>query len=417
MPLRDDEGRVVGIVGMGRDITARKRAEEEKDRLQAQLLQAQKMEAIGRLTAGIAHDFNNLLTVINGFAEIARSRLEPDERMKEALGRILGAGQRAADLVKQLLVFSRQQAVEARVLNLNAVIKNMDNMLARVIGEDILLEMALAPDAWRVTADPTHIEQVIMNLPVNARDATPTGGNITVQTANVAFDEDTVAAHPEALPGDYVLLAVSDTGAGMSDEVKAHIFEPFYTTKEHGKGTGLGLATVYGIVEQNGGFIQVHSELDRGATFKTYLPRADDAAAQALPGPERGKAISGGNETVLLVEDEAGVRELAGQVLRSHGYHVLEARDGAEALRVAASYVGRIHLLLTDIVMPGMSGKVLADQLIQARPDLSVLYVSGYSTDIAADRSMFDPGVPFLRKPFAVQELARRVRAQLDMRQ
>jgi two-component system cell cycle sensor histidine kinase/response regulator CckA len=301
------------------------------------------------------------LTVINGFAELMRYELLPDDPCQELVVKILDAGQRAANLVRQLLAFSRKQIIEPRVLNLNAVVADMGKMLRHIIGEDVELKTILAPDLWLLRVDPAQIEQVIVNLAVNARDAMPSGGHLTIETANVILDKTYVASHLESQPGEHVLLAISDTGVGMSEEVKAHIFEPFFTTKETGKGTGLGLATVYGIVKQNGGNIWVYSEEGQGSTFKIYLPRTQEAAPPVAH-QRRVADVPHGTETILLAEDDDGVRDLARRVLQGQGYTVLEARNGQEALLVSSRHTGPIHLLLTDVVMPGISGKVLAEQ-------------------------------------------------------
>jgi two-component system cell cycle sensor histidine kinase/response regulator CckA len=329
------------------------------------------------------------------------------------LAKILHSGRRAADLVRQLLAFSRNQISEPQVLDLNVVVSEMGHMLRRIITENIELETSLTPDLWAVKADLAQIEQVIVNLAVNARDAMPAGGKLVIKTANLVLDEAYVARHLEAQPGEHVLVAVTDTGMGMSEEVQVHLFEPFFTTKELGKGTGLGLATVYGIVKQSGGHVWVESEEGQGTTFKIYLPRARETARAALP-PRSMADMPWGGETVLLVEDDEGVRDLAGRVLRSQGYNVLEAQDGQEALRVSAHQTDPIHLLLADVVMPGISGKVLADQLTQTRPDLKVLFMSGYTDEEIVQHGVLEPGIVLLQKPFNPMALARKVRQVLD---
>jgi two-component system cell cycle sensor histidine kinase/response regulator CckA len=405
-PVRDEGGAIVSYVAVKRDVTRELRLEE-------QYYQAQKLEAVGRLTAGVAHDFNNILTAINGFSELVSMGLAPDNPLQDSVKKVLGSGQRAAGLVRQLLAFSRKQVVQPVVLNLNDVMANLEKMLGRIIGEDVELHTIPAPGLWLTMADATQIEQVILNLAVNARDAMPNGGKLTIETANVTLDEAYAASHLGTRPGEYVLLAVSDTGAGMSDEVKSRLFEPFFTTKELGRGTGLGLATVYGIVKQGGGDIRVYSEEGLGTTFKVYLPRIGRAAAPAAPAPANAE-MPAGRETVLLVEDDEAVRELARRVLRSLGYTLLEASDGQEALRLAAGHPGSIHLLLTDVVLPGMSGVDMAKQLIQARPGLKTLFMSGYTDNAIAHHGVLDPGIAFLQKPFGPMELARKVRAVLD---
>jgi len=394
-------------------VLARARLVEERRQLEEQYHQAQKMEAVGRLTAGIAHDFNNLLTAINGFAELLQLQLSPYDPAHELVSKIRSSGRRAADLIRQLLAFSRKQIIAPQVLDLNAVVVEMDRMLRRIIGEDIELETILAPELWPVEADPAQMEQVIVNLVVNARDAMPEGGRLTIETTNVVIDKEHAAGHLETKPGEHVQLVISDTGVGMSPEVLAHIFEPFFTTKGMGKGTGLGLATVYGIVRQSGGDIWVYSEEGRGTTFRIYLPRAS-GVAQPLPHPEAGKEMPSGGETILLVEDDRDVRELAQRVLQRQGYTVLEARDGREAMRLATSHSGPIHLLLTDVVMPGISGMALADRLTADRPDIKVLFMSGYTDNAIAHHGVLDPGITLLQKPFSPMDLARRVRALLD---
>jgi PAS domain S-box-containing protein len=405
-PVRDNSGAIINYVEVQRDVTREVELEE-------QYLQAQKMEAIGQLTGGIAHDFNNLLTAINGFAELVQSRLPADSPFKGMVENILGSGQRAADLVKQLMAFSRKQVIEPKVLDLNEVMANMDKMLQRIIGEDIELKTNLSPKLWPVKVDPAQIEQVIVNLAVNARDAMPEGGRLTLETTNIALSEDYIAQHWEAQPGDYVLLGISDSGVGMSQEVQAHIFEPFFTTKEKGQGTGLGLATVFGIVKQSGGNIQVYSEEGRGTSFKIYLPVAGETS-QPLIHSQDEAGIPSGSETLLLVEDDTRVRELARQVLQGQGYIVLEAQNPQEALLLSSRYTGPIQLMLTDVVMPGMTGKALAEELSQTRPDLKVLYMSGYTDSTIAHHGVLEAGVAFLQKPFSLRALARKVRAVLD---
>jgi len=395
---------------------ARARLNEQRERLEEQYRQAQKMEAVGRLTAGIAHDFNNLLTAINGFAELTRHELLPDDPLHEMVEKILHSGRRAADLVRQLLAFSRKQIIEPQVLDLNAVVADMEKMLRRIIGEDIELRTSPAPDLWPVKVDPTQIGQVVANLAVNARDAMPDGGQLIIETANVVLDTEGVADHLETQPGEYVMLSVSDTGVGMSDEVKDHLFEPFFTTKEPGKGTGLGLATVYGVIKQSGGDIRVHSQEDEGTTFRIYLPRV----TEITPAPVRSRGMAdvpSGDETILLVEDDESVRDLTWRVLEGQGYTVLQAGNGQEAIQVAASHAGRIHLMVTDLVMPGMSGKALAEQLSQVRPDIKVLFISGYTDELIAEYGILEPGVTLLQKPFRPVELAHKVRQVLDVSQ
>jgi hypothetical protein len=403
-PLQTQEGMLV--IAAIRDITARKS-------LESQLRQAQKMEAIGNLAGGIAHDFNNLLTVINGYSTMTLQLLKTDDPVRPNLEEIKEAGDRAASLTRQLLAFSRKQILEPKVLDLNAVVTNLDKMLQRLIGEDIALQTALAPALGRVKADPGQIEQVLMNLAVNARDAMPQGGRLTIETTNVELDGHYAAQHVAVPPGLYVMLAVSDTGSGMDTETQAHIFEPFFTTKGQGKGTGLGLSTVYGIVKQSGGYIWVYSEPGLGTTFKIYLPRVDAQAEALEPHSSRQESLQG-TETILLVEDEERVRRLARAILAGHGYSVLEAPNGAEALRISEQHGGAIHLLVTDVVMPGMSGGELASRLIAKHLHMKVLFVSGYTDDAIVRHGVLQAGIPFIQKPFTPSTLARKVRDVLD---
>jgi len=385
----------------------------EQRRLQTQLVQSQKMEAVGRLAGGIAHDFNNLLTVITTSCDLLLEDLDAKDPKREDVDQVRKAADGAAALTRQLLAFSRQQVLTPQVVNLGDVVYGVEKMLRRVIGEDVDLVTVLGPDAGAVKADVGQLEQVLMNLAVNARDAMPTGGKLTIETANVEHDPD-YAREQEAAPvSRFVMLAVSDTGTGMDEATKARIFEPFFTTKELGKGTGLGLATVYGIVRQSGGFIWVYSEPGLGTTFKIYLPQVDAPAqagtATSAPGPSRQ-----GTETVLLVEDAAAVRSVIHEALARQGYTVLEAPNGGEALAIAARHPGPIHLLLTDVVMPGLSGRQLADQLARVRPDTKVLYTSGYTNDAVVRHGVLESGIAYLQKPFTLDGLARKVREVLD---
>ncbi len=388
-------------------------AATQQRRLEEQLLQAQKMEGIGRLAGGIAHDFNNLLTAILGYAELMESQLGDDEGLKSELREIRSAGERAAALTRQLLAFSRRQVMQPRTLDLNDVVSDVGKLLARLIGEDVTLVTRLEPALGSVEADPGQLEQVLMNLAVNARDAMPKGGTLTFETANAVLDADFAAVHPGAVPGAYVVLTVTDGGSGMTEEVRRHVFEPFFTTKEKGKGTGLGLATAYGIVKQSGGYITVDSEAGRGATFRIYLPRVEGTATTS----ERTKSPSlspTGTETILLVEDEVGVRNLSASVLKTQGYVVLEAASGDTALEVARSQPGPIQLVVTDVVMPGMSGRELWERLRILRPDARVLFMSGYTDDVIAQHGVLEPGIAFLQKPFTPFGLAGKVREVLD---
>lgn len=391
-----------------RDISKRKQ-------LESQFLQSQKMESLGRLAGGVAHDFNNLLTAILGYADMAITSLDQDDPIYGYIQEVLKAGTRAANLTRQLLAFGRRQLIEPKIINLNDLILEMDKMLRRLIGEDIELVTLTEPALWPVKVDPGQIEQVIVNLAVNARDAMPKGGRLTIQTDNVTLDFPYTLSHAEVAPGRYVMLAVSDTGVGMTDEVKAHLFEPFFTTKEKGKGTGLGLATVYGIVKQSGGHISVHSEPGRGAIFKIYLPQAEGANPQASE-QKHLKHMPRGRETVLVVEDEPSVRALAVRVLSEQGYRVLEAADGEEALRVARDHAGEeLHLLVTDVVMPKIGGKELSEMLKSVWPELKVIFTSGYTDDVIVSHGVMDPPISFLQKPFTPGTLATKVREVLEM--
>jgi two-component system cell cycle sensor histidine kinase/response regulator CckA len=403
-PMRDAGGAVLGVLAIAADITERKQLEE-------QLRQAQKLEALGGLAGGIAHDFNNLLTVIGGRSQIAAWDLPPDSKVRHHLDLIAQTVERAAGLTRQLLAFSRKQVLEPRVLDLGETVTEMMPMLRRLIGEDLDLATTSEPGLWRVKADPSQIEQVIMNLVVNARDAMPDGGRLTIETRNSELDEAYAKVHAGVEPGAYVMLAVTDTGHGMHAKILAQIFQPFFTTKEPGKGTGLGLATVYGIVKQSGGHIWVYSEVGQGTSFKVYLPRVEEAATVVTTVPQRARR---GTETILLTEDDDQVRALARETLELSGYTVLEAASPTDALRIALQHSGVIHLLLTDVVMPGMNGRALADRLLALRPDLKVLFMSGYPASAIGHHGVLDPGTAFLQKPFTPGSLARKVGEVLD---
>ena len=385
----------------------------EQRLLEAQFRQAQRLEAVGRLAGGVAHDFNNILTAITGYSDLLLDDLAPDDPKRPDVKEIKAAAARAAALTRQLLAFSRKQVLQTRVLDLNAVVRGLETMLRRLLGEDVRLEVALGLDLGAVRADPGQIEQVVLNLAVNARDAMPEGGRLTLETANVSLDEEYARAHPGASAGPHVLLAVSDTGTGMDEATRSRLFEPFFTTKAVGKGTGLGLSTVYGIVKQSGGSIWVYSEPGRGATFKIYLPRVDAPVEEPLavraPAPVRG-----GHETVLLAEDDAGVRDVVASTLEQKGYRVLRASDGQVALELARALTDSIALLITDIVMPGRTGRELAETLGAERPGLKVLYLSGYTDDAVVRHGVLEAGVPFLQKPFTPAALAAKVRDLLD---
>jgi CheY-like chemotaxis protein len=374
------------------------------------------MEAVGRLAGGVAHDFNNMLTIITGYSGLLLEHPGTIEPLRGYVDEIRNASGRAASLTRQLLAFSRQQVLAPRVLDLNAVISNIQKMLKRLIGEDIDLVTVLGESLWPIMADPGQLEQVLLNLAVNARDAMPEGGVVTIETTNVKMDTAAAQAHFPLKPGPYVLLTFSDTGIGMDAETQARIFEPFFTTKETGKGTGLGLATVYGIVKQSGGYIWVYSDVGKGTTFKIYLPRTEVELDDSDPGRSRVESQRG-TETLLLVEDDDSVRELVRNVLRENGYRVLEASRGEEALELSELFAGRIDLLVTDVVMPGMNGRELARRLVNFRPQIKVLYISGYADNAVWYPGGLDAGGAFLQKPFSPEALARKVREALSSSQ
>ncbi len=405
-PVRDDGGKIVNYVAVKRDVT-------RESHLENQLRQAQKMEIVGRLAGGVAHDFNNLLVAILGYSEMALNSLPPNDRIRKDLEEVFTAGQRASALTRQLLAFSRKQILQPKILDLNDLVANLSKMMRRLISEDILLTTTADPSLGRIRADPGQLEQVITNLAVNARDSMPDGGTLTIQTANIDVDEALASQIEDMLPGRYVMLAVSDTGTGMTEEVKSHLFEPFFTTKEQGKGTGLGLSTVYGIIRQSGGHIAVESEVGCGTVFKIYLPRIDEVEE---PGEKSDitPEFPHGTETVMLVEDEDQVRNLARIVLEECGYNLLVAGSGPDALGIAQQHKGRIQLLLTDIVMPQMSGNVLAPMLMALNPGIKVLYMSGYTDSPDVQKELVSTRTSFLQKPFTRLALARKVREVLD---
>jgi two-component system cell cycle sensor histidine kinase/response regulator CckA len=400
-PIRSLDGQVVGISTVARDVT-------ESRHLEAMLRQSQKMEAVGQLAGGVAHDFNNLLGVILGYTGIMLDRLSPDDPNHKAIEEIQKAGDRAALLTRQLLAFSRKQVLQPKVLDLNTVVAGTEKLLQRLIGEHIELLVILSPGLTLVKADAGQLEQIIMNLAVNARDAMPAGGKLTIQTSNAEFGEEYVAEHPSTKPGLHVMLAVTDTGHGMDAITKAHMFEPFFTTKEFGKGPGLGLSTVYGIVKQSGGSIWVYSEVGIGTTFKIYLPCVGPILEIASSG-DRLEKVEGGSQTILVVEDEAALLQVTRQSLEAVGYMILAAHSPVEAVRISESHPGPIHLLLTDVIMPGMNGAQLATLLSARRPEMRVLYVSGYTDDTILRHGVLEPGLAFLQKPFSRKTLAQKV--------
>jgi PAS domain S-box-containing protein len=405
-PLVDDSGRVLGVASLVQDVTERVALEER-------LRQSQKMEAVGRLAGGIAHDFNNLLTVILGYSQLLTDGLPAGSRLADSTAQIKSAADRAAGITRQLLAFSRKTILSPRLIDLNNVMLNLDSMLRRLIGEDIEVLAVPARDLGTVKADPGQIEQVLMNLALNARDAMPNGGKLTLETSNVELDEDYAQEHRSVVPGQYVMLAVSDTGIGMSPETKAHIFEPFYTTKELGKGTGLGLSTVYGIVKQSGGYVWVYSEPEQGTTFKIYFPRVDQPAQPASM-EKRISGIQRGTETILLVEDDPQLNQLASSVLTHCGYRVLVAANPDEGLALCRNHPQEIHLLVTDVVMPKMNGRQLAEEVTRIRPSVKLLYVSGYTSNAIVHYGVLDDGLWFLPKPFSLAALVSKVREVLD---
>ncbi|MBP7371931.1 MAG: PAS domain S-box protein [Opitutaceae bacterium] len=406
---------IAGFVLNIREITERKNAEEERVKLQEQLQQAMKMETVGRLAGGVAHDFNNLLTVIAGNVELARADLSPDGPLAQQLAEIARAAESAATLTRQLLAFSRRQVIEPKVLDLNELIGNLRKMLQRLIGEDIALELTQGAELGAVKVDPGQFEQVVVNLSVNARDAMPEGGRLVITTSNVELDATYCQQHQEATPGNYVMLAVSDTGHGMPPEVRRRLFEPFFTTKPQGRGTGLGLAMIFGVVKQAGGLIEVYSEVGHGTTFKVYLPRIEQPVEKLARTPVRDE-LPRGTETILLVEDDDSVRGLSLSILKRHGYKVLAAPNGGEAFLLAEKRTEPIDLLLTDVVMPGMSGRELAERLQPLHPETAVLFTSGYTEDMVVLRGVMEENLHFIGKPYTIPAIVRKVRQVLDAR-
>ncbi|MBI4566540.1 MAG: response regulator [Planctomycetes bacterium] len=400
------EGGMDRGVGFVLDLSQRKNLED-------QLRQAQRMEVVGRLAGGVAHDFNNLLTPILGLSDLILGQIKPDDPVRSDIEEIKKAGQRAARLTRQLLAFSRKQVLQPRVVDLNESVQEMQMLLGRLIGEDVTLSLQLSPEGGRVKVDPGQMEQVIMNLAINARDAMPQGGKLTIETRRVFLDEEYAGRHVGVVPGYHVVLIVSDTGTGMDKETMGHLFEPFFTTKPQGKGTGLGLATVYGIIKQSGGHIWAYSEPKRGSTFKVYLPEARDEKASRVVSTET-RSYSKASETILLLEDDDALRGFACRVLRMRGFTVLEAGSGEDAIKISITHPGPIDLLLTDIVMPEMNGPEVARQIRKVRKGIRVLYMSGYSENAIVHQGVLEPGTSLLEKPFSLQALARKVREVLD---
>ncbi len=412
--LRDDSGAITGHLSSGEDITEVLQAQQDRARLEEQLQTAQRMEAIGRLAAGVAHDFNNVLTVVSANASLALEDVPRSDPTRESLEEIVGACQQAAGLTRQLLAFARKQVIAPQVIDLGQLLGDLRKMLDRLLGEDIDLRTGTEAGLGRVLVDPSQAEQVVLNLAINARAAMPDGGTLTLATANVRLDDRGCSGHADAVPGDYVALTVKDTGVGMDACTRRHIFEPFFSTRRPGEGTGLGLATVYGIVTQHGGWIEVDSTPGAGSTFTVYLPAVDDTDESSIK--LRSLALDGGPETVLAVEDDPRVLRLLERLLERLGYQVLTAGDGNAAIERVERHEGPIDLLLTDVVMPGMNGRELADRLTDRYPDLAVIYISGYTDDVIAHHGVLDDGVDLVPKPFSPRQLATRVREVLDRR-
>ena len=402
------------MLSMIYDETEHRKAERERQHLQAQLHQAQKMESIGRLAGGVAHDFNNMLSIINGFAEMSLGMLDPADPIYENVQEIRTAGNRSADIVRQLLAFARKQAISPMQVNLNEQIADLLKMLRRLIGENIELDWRPGQDLWFVEIDPSQVDQVLANLALNARDAISGTGHIRIETQNVFFDEHCCQNDLELSPGQYVMLAVTDNGCGMSTQVQENVFEPFFTTKSLGQGTGLGLPTVYGIMKQNNGFIHVYSEPGKGTTLRLYLPRHINEAADAGLAEGNPNQMPRGSETILVVEDDPAILKMARKMLKSLGYTVLTADHPHTALQVAVDYAGRIHLLITDVILPEMNGHELASRLSADKSELNILYMSGYTANVIADQGVLEQGVQFIHKPFSMPDLARKVRQAIS---
>ncbi|MBT3375439.1 MAG: PAS domain S-box protein [Lentisphaerae bacterium] len=411
--LRDDDGRITGLLSSGEDITDRRHAEEERERLQTQLTQAQKLESVGRLAGGVAHDFNNLLTGIMGYVELCREHLTPNHPIRGWLEEITQDAQRSAGITRQLLTFARKQTIAPQLLGLNDAVSSVLGMLRRLIGEDIDLTWRPASDLWPVNMDPSQLDQVLTNLAINARDAIGGVGKLTIETENATVDSDYCRIHSEAEPGAFAVLAVSDDGCGMGRQTLEHVFEPFFTTKEAAEGTGLGLATVYGVVKQNDGFINVYSEPGKGTTFRIYLPRHQGEAVE-MREPDAPPPLPGGDETILIVEDEKSIRVTTRLFLEDLGYTVLVSATPEEAIGLITQHPDDVQLLITDVVMPGMNGRDLAETLNADRPDMKVLYISGYTAEVIAHHGILDDGVDFLPKPFTHGQFVGKVREVLD---
>ena len=409
IPYKRKKVRVVEF----RDITDRIKTQQEKESLESQLRQAQKLEAVGRLAGGVAHDFNNMLSLIIGHAELALEDAGSNSSLRDNLAEIRSAGERSADLTRQLLAFARKQTVDPKVLDLNKTVAGMIKMLQRLIGEDLDLAWIPGPYVWPVKIDPSQLDQILANLCVNARDAIKGIGKITIETGNESFDQNYCANHSGFIPGDYILLAVSDNGCGMDNETLDNVFDPFFTTKESGKGTGLGLSTLYGIIKQNNGFISVYSELSQGSVFRIYLPRYQgDTCSSAKKGKD--PAVEQGSETILLVEDAPAILEMTRMMLEKLGYSVITAKTPAEAINLARKHAGEIQLLLTDVIMPQMNGRDLAQNLVSSFPKLKRLFMSGYTANVIAHHGVLDEGVNFIQKPFSKKDLGAKVRKVLD---
>jgi len=416
-PIRNKESVIVGSVVVGRDITERKRYAVEKLKLEEQLNQAHRMESVGRLAGGVAHDFNNMLGVILGHADEALDKIDKGNPLFFHLQEIHKASERSSNLTRQLLAFARKQTASPKVLEPNEIIAGMLNMLNRLIGEDIQLHWLPGNDLWSIMIDPSQIDQILANLFVNARDAIIGTGKITIETSNISLDENYCVDHAESIPGEYVLLTVSDSGCGMDKEILGNIFEPFFTTKGMGKGTGLGLAMVYGIIKQNHGFITVYSEPGHGTTFKIYLPRHIGEIQQVVPAEQQVPVIcSSGKETVLVVEDEPSLLDLCKIILEGQGYRVLAANTPEEAISLAQEHSGEIDLLMTDVVMPEMNGRDLANKMLSLQPNLKRLFMSGYTANVIADHGILDEGLHFIQKPFSRKDLTAKVREALDQK-